>query len=320
VNSAPKDPGNSRRRTAEREIVPIAGRVLLAEDNPVNREVALCMLKDLGCEADVAQNGVEALRAFSHASYDLILMDCQMPEMDGYTATKRIREREKTRGKGLDSERERAAIVPRIPIVALTAHAMEGDREECLAAGMDDYLSKPFNQGQLHTVLKRWLLSKPAPDLAGSAQPGGSDAETPHRCVEPLDREALDLLKSISGNGQPGLFAKVIRIYMQSSQKLMESLRKAISLGDASAMEYAAHSLKSASANLGGTALAKLCKKLEGLGRAGNAAAGASFGPALEIEYERVREALAEELEKTADLQSPAAPISKPEELAAYGK
>jgi HPt (histidine-containing phosphotransfer) domain-containing protein len=178
---------------------------------------------------------------------------------------------------------------------------------------MDDYLSKPFNQVQLHTVLKRRLQSKPAPDTPGCAQPGVSDAEAPHRSREPLDREALDILRSISGNGQPGLFAKVIRIYTQSSQKLMESLLQAISLGDASAMENAAHSLKSASANVGGTALVKLCKELESMGRAGNAAAGASLRPALEIEYERVLEALAEEREKSAGLQGPAVLISKPE-------
>lgn len=117
-------------------------RVLLAEDNPANIEVASALLEDLGCWVYVARNGLEALRALDLHSYDLILMDCQMPSISGYEATRRIRQRN-------DDCRT-------IPIVALTAHALAGDRDQCLAAGMNDYLSKPIDRGQLREALEKW--------------------------------------------------------------------------------------------------------------------------------------------------------------------
>lgn len=133
-----------------------AAHVLLAEDNPVNQGVAEGMLRRLGCEIDCVANGQEAVDALTHAAYDLVLMDCQMPVMDGFTATQRIRE--------LEAE----GRLERLPIIALTAHAMQGDREACLSHGMDDYLSKPFNLNQLYEVLTRWLperLDLSAPNL-----------------------------------------------------------------------------------------------------------------------------------------------------------
>jgi signal transduction histidine kinase/CheY-like chemotaxis protein len=126
--------------------------VLLAEDNIVNQAVSRCILETLGCTVEVAENGARVLDVLAHDRYDLILMDCQMPEMDGYEATRRIRENE---ARGVAGEGDGSAR--RTPIVALTAHAMEGDREQCLACGMDDYLSKPFNSEQLRAVLNQWL-------------------------------------------------------------------------------------------------------------------------------------------------------------------
>jgi signal transduction histidine kinase/DNA-binding response OmpR family regulator len=130
----------------------IEARILLVEDNPVNQEVALSMLVNLGCKADLAVNGLEALEAFSSNSYDLILMDCQMPELDGYAATRIIREREATQ-----SATSGKRPPDHIPIISLTAYAMDGDRGESLACGMDDHLSKPFSSKQLRAVLERWL-------------------------------------------------------------------------------------------------------------------------------------------------------------------
>ena len=115
--------------------------ILLAEDNPVNQEVALSMLELLDCRVDVAATGREAVEAVGRVQYDLILMDCQMPDLDGFEATQTIR----------------ASTQRTIPIIALTANALQGDRERCLEAGMDDYLSKPFNQARLQDVLRRWL-------------------------------------------------------------------------------------------------------------------------------------------------------------------
>jgi CheY-like chemotaxis protein len=119
--------------------------VLVAEDNLINQKVAVRMLQRLGCEAEVAVNGREAVAALESVSFDLILMDCQMPEMDGYQATTEIRRRESGPG--------------RLPIIALTAHAVQGSREKCLEAGMDDYLSKPINPRALSQMLRRWGLS-----------------------------------------------------------------------------------------------------------------------------------------------------------------
>src|SRR5208337_1388420 len=125
------------------------GTVLLAEDNEINQKVAKTMLLTLGLDVDVVANGREAINALDLKSYDLILMDCQMPEVDGYEASRMIRSKEAALATGADK--------PHIPIIALTAHAMEGDRELCLAAGMDDYLSKPFNSKGLSELIERWL-------------------------------------------------------------------------------------------------------------------------------------------------------------------
>ncbi len=128
--------------------------VLLVEDNPVNQEVAVAMLEYCGCTVDMAKNGREAIGAFSQKRYDMILMDCQMPEMDGYEATAVIRDMERKNGEH--------GLLCHTPIVALTAHAMEGDREQCLRAGMDDYLAKPFNVAKLQSILDKWIAATPA--------------------------------------------------------------------------------------------------------------------------------------------------------------
>ena len=144
--------------------LPSDARILIAEDNPVNQEVALAMLDELGLRADVAWDGQSAVQAVSEARFDVVFMDCQMPEMDGFAATRAIREVEAHGEEG----------VPRLPIVAVTANAVAGDRERCLAAGMDDYLSKPFTQAQLEDVLRRWLCS--GQDAVGATPLGRYDA------------------------------------------------------------------------------------------------------------------------------------------------
>jgi CheY-like chemotaxis protein len=136
-------------------VAPVDVRVLLAEDNLINQKVALTMLRRFGIQADVAATGGEALDALVGVSYDLVLMDCQMPEMDGFEATRRIRERERgTR---------------RLPVVAMTANAMVGDRERCLEAGMDDHIPKPVRVADLHRALARWLPAGSVPPVADPA-------------------------------------------------------------------------------------------------------------------------------------------------------
>jgi CheY-like chemotaxis protein len=139
--------------------------ILLAEDCPVNQEVAAGMLEALGCRATVVGDGEQALQAISEQSFDLVLMDCQMPGLDGYQATRRIRDREMACATGRSGRAGQA-----LPIVALTAHAMVGAREECLQAGMDDYLTKPFDLERLRCVLERWLIRSPKVEQTASRE------------------------------------------------------------------------------------------------------------------------------------------------------
>jgi len=152
-SSSPPDPART-----------VPGRILLAEDNPVNQEVAVAMLELLGHRVEVASDGHEALEALERTSFDLVLMDCQMPGPDGFEATARLRENEA----GADAAE--ASGSRRVPVVAITASAMQGDRERCLAAGMDDYLSKPFTLPQLGSVLAKWLPEAPASTEDGQAE------------------------------------------------------------------------------------------------------------------------------------------------------
>jgi CheY-like chemotaxis protein len=162
----------------------------------------------------VAGNGEAALKAFSEKPYDLILMDCQMPGMDGYEATARIRKLEA-------SEPGRNAT----PIVALTAHALQGDREKCIAAGMDDYLTKPFNLEQLSAALHRWLRPRGEPAGNGQRPEAGS---SPAAAPPSLDRKSLETLRSLQHTGRPDLLERVIRIYLEDSLRLLEELREAV--------------------------------------------------------------------------------------------
>ncbi len=148
-------------------------RILLVEDNPINQEVVHCMLENLGCRTKLADSGQMALRLVSRRPFDLVLMDCQMPGMDGYEATRAIRRREKS---GQIAANPAAGPRPRIPIVAMTANAMKGDRERCLAAGMDDYLSKPFQPDRLFRCLAQWL---PGRDLGGGGRRNAEATEPP---------------------------------------------------------------------------------------------------------------------------------------------
>ena len=150
-------------------------RILVAEDNLTNQEVAVAMLKKLGYRADLVGNGVEALQALREADYDVVLMDCEMPEMDGYEATRRIR------------ERRTGTRNPHIPIIALTADAMSGDRDKCLQAGMSDYLAKPVEPRQLADVLEKWLIP-----------PAGSEARPPAGSVARQNRWRFSTQKNCS--------------------------------------------------------------------------------------------------------------------------
>ncbi len=229
---------------------PLEAEVLLAEDNPVNQEVALNMLENIGCRVRVVDNGRLALDAFGEGGFEIILMDCQMPEMDGFEATAAIRRQER------DNNLERT------PIVALTANALEGDRERCLAADMDDYVSKPIKQNQLYEALTRWI------DASREGEVIEEDAtETSGKRASRLDAKALDNIRALQRPGKPDILNKVIGLYLSKSPSLIDAIRHAIEHGDAPAVQMAAHSLKSSSANLGAMELAAHCKELEEKGR-----------------------------------------------------
>ncbi|MCP3963245.1 MAG: response regulator [bacterium] len=264
-----------------------AARILLVEDNPVNQEVIECMVQNLGSSVEIASNGPEALDQVKRRSFDLILMDCQMPIMDGYETTRQIRELESSGQLSGDGQRQH-----RIPIVAITAFAMKGDRELCLEAGMDDYLSKPFRSAQLSECLNRWLSQ-----AAGTASPAPSTRAVPAGSRSGvLDAETLTELRELEAGGENGFFVRILNDYLSSSRQLLESLRRAVSQGDIEGMRDAAHSLKSVSGQVGALKLSDLCDRLVLMARKGSTDQADELFAAIEPEFSRVNVALEAEL------------------------
>ena len=193
--------------------------ILVVEDNAVNQEVTKEMLGIMGCHAEVAKDGGEAVAAVREKAYDLVLMDCQMPGMDGFEATAVIRRNE-----------QRDRVKTHLPIVALTADAVEGDRERCLAAGMDDYLAKPFNQDDLRSILEKWLRARPGakqgtpasaatggvPETAKTADGPLSSSSSAVAGESPIDFRALASIAALQRPGSPPILPKVITLYFQS--------------------------------------------------------------------------------------------------------
>jgi CheY-like chemotaxis protein len=283
--------------------------VLLAEDNPVNVEVATAMLDSLGLDVSCARNGDEALQAVRAGQYDVVLMDCQMPVMDGFAATSEIRRHEKDNGRGRT-----------LPIIAITANALQGDRESCLAAGMDDYLSKPFTQQQLAAVLGRWIglprAGAPAPqeepgtDAARAIVPLASKVHhddqrrVPAPDVrEPIQRDvinlhALDNIRALSSDRGAALVHRVISAYVDDTPQHLRTLRQAIAGLDTGNLRKVAHSLKSSSANVGAETLAQMCKEMEHLGRNDSTEGASGILTDMEQEFQAVRHSLSVILEK----------------------
>jgi CheY-like chemotaxis protein/HPt (histidine-containing phosphotransfer) domain-containing protein len=258
--------------------------VLLVEDHPINQEVGKAMLEQLGCSVEVAGDGRVAVDMYSSRTYDLLLMDCQMPEMDGYEATRAIRKKDAVRGNG----------ARRTPIVALTAHALDGDREMSLQAGMDDHLSKPFSLGQLSEVLAKYLPFQSAPPDAAerSMHNGSKDKETlqpderaGYRGVSSIDRTVLDRIRAIEAQGSTGLLKTVIAYYVDESPRIILSLRQAVAENDPESMQELAHSFKSASANVGAMIIAELCREMELEGRSGVVQRGPELLAQIEREF-----------------------------------
>ena len=288
------NPGNS-----DAQPTTLVARILLAEDNVVNQEVAMYMLRDFGCSVDIAGNGKKALQALAHNTYDLVLMDCMMPEMDGYEATAEIR------------RRQNAGQLPFFPIIALTANAVEGDREKCLIAGMDDYLAKPFKAEALMRVIKSWVRTSAivfaAPEATKTTQLAIDNAgqETSHNVLpsgsnELLQRifnrylnnadevmqsivtETVDILGSpattnetvinhtvlenicsLDPNGGDELLKRIISLYISNATDLLQSLEQAWEVGELDTIHSVSHTLKSSSNQVGAHILADLCREVE---------------------------------------------------------
>jgi two-component system, sensor histidine kinase len=233
----------------------VGPRILVVEDNAVNREVAAGMLENLGYQSELAMNGLLALEAIAESTYAAVLMDCQMPVMDGLTATQEIRRRE-------------AASGGRVPIIALTANAMEANRERCLAAGMDDFLPKPFTQVQLTQVLGRWapLAQAPRPERAAPAE-----TAPPAAAAAPvIDTEVL---RNINALGRPALLGSLVDLYLEHSPPLLATIEAAVQGGEPRGLVEAVHTLKSSTANLGGARLTELLRECEQLAQEHRAAA-----------------------------------------------
>jgi CheY-like chemotaxis protein/HPt (histidine-containing phosphotransfer) domain-containing protein len=249
-------------------------RILLAEDNPTNQKLALRLLERLGYQANVAENGKDVLHTLRQQSYDVVFMDVQMPEMDGLEATRHILE------EWSDKERPR--------IVAITANAMAGDREMCLEAGMDDYISKPIQVEALVEALKRSQVAQ-TEEAEGSEE--GLHHSSPITQHAPLlDPAAIDkLIKMVD---DPDFLVELIESFLSNMPRLLANLHQALEQGDTSGMRTAAHTLKANSRDFGAKDLFELCQELEMKAKAGTLDGAAELIARIEPASERVKEAL----------------------------
>lgn len=253
------------------EAAALAGlRVLVVDDNRLNQEVAGTILRRLGCRVVVAGGGAEGVAAATAGTHDIVLMDCQMPEVDGYEATRRIRAWEAAQAAS-------GRALRRCPIIALTANAMSGSREMCMAAGMDDFVTKPFNRATLQAAIERWLHPQSPPPVA----PVGANA--PIAAADAgFDATALEQLREAGGDS---LVERVATVFAETTPARLAEMRSAVAACDGAALAAIAHDLKSGSAHLGLMAFSALVSSLEMQGRANDLQAASRRMEELEAEY-----------------------------------
>lgn len=254
----------------------LSGHVLLAEDNQVNRKVAQRILNILGLSVEVAENGKQALDLLDHMTFDVVLMDCQMPKVDGYTATRMRR--------ALEIKHK----LKRIPIIAMIASAMTSDAERCMKIGMDDYLWKPLNRELLENTLRKWLPAgaqsrgRAAAAVTGTFSPQGLTAPPFPKGVA-LDREIVDDLREVMGEE----FVELVTIYLEDAPKNLTMLLDAADRGDVRAMVSPAHTLKATSADVGAIVLADIARRIEHGARAGDLSDPQGISRSARIEFQR---------------------------------
>ena len=278
-------------------------RILLVEDNVINQKVVISILGKLGYNADAVANGKEAVNALEIIPYDIVFMDCQMPEMDGYEATREIRKIEDRRQKTEDRNQEkqittsnekpatgnkqraasyrssianRQSSIKKVPVIAITAHTMKGDREKCLEAGMDDYLSKPVKPQELSDMLEKWLEEKDS----------FQQKETTTRDIGPVKDvfDRVGLLDRLMGDED--LADEILGEFLKDASHRIAALKDALNKGDLPAVQRQAHTLKGASANVGALALQEIANQIEVAGEAGNMVKAISLVSMLDEQFE----------------------------------
>ncbi|MBK1719509.1 hybrid sensor histidine kinase/response regulator [Thiocystis violacea] len=274
------DPEPIGRATGSGPLVPdgprLKGRVLVAEDNPVNQQLALGMLESLGCEVILVDDGLAAYDRVVTERFDLVLMDCHMPGLDGFDAARLIREWEPDRR--------------RLPIVALTADVQKETQARCLALGMDGFLLKPFNRRQLAGVVARFLPQGEPP-----ARSAGRSAGAPATDGSLLDASALEQIRSLQQPGERDLLTYIIDLFLSDTPVTLRQLRQSLGRGDPRAVQEAAHRLKSGAANLGATDFSVACRDLERLAAEGRVPDSETCILRLEADFESLAEALRRE-------------------------
>jgi signal transduction histidine kinase/ligand-binding sensor domain-containing protein/CheY-like chemotaxis protein len=294
--------GDDTVRTARlSELAPLNGRVLVVEDQSLNREVAEGMLAALGLRCDTAANGREALEKLARDRFDAVLMDCEMPVMDGFSATRALR--------------ERSTGAARLPVIALTADATPEGRASCLAAGMDDHLAKPFTREALHAMLTRWLPASegvrgvstgraPAHGAALDTRAAAADdtraAADAAAAASVLDRATIKALRALPARGARDMLSHIAESYLTDSQRLVAAIEQALAAGQAAELARAAHAWRSCNGHVGALELMRLCRELETCGRAGELAAAPQLLSQARVLYARVSEELQREIRRSA--------------------
>jgi CheY-like chemotaxis protein len=251
-------------------------RILVAEDNLVNQKVALRLLERMGYRADVVANGLEVLQSLRRQTYDLILMDVQMPEMDGLAASRAIR--------------DEWPADKRLRIVAMTANVMPEDRQECLAAGMDSFIAKPIRVKELVAALECTHPLAESVSTGAPSAPGGSatDIGSPSSVLDPA---ALERLRDMAG-GDAGFLNEMFATFLADAPGMLADMRQSLEKRDVATLRRMAHSLKSNSADFGAKALSDLCREVEMMGKAGTLDGADEKIALIEAEWMRVRTAL----------------------------
>jgi CheY-like chemotaxis protein/HPt (histidine-containing phosphotransfer) domain-containing protein len=266
-------------------------RILLAEDNITNQQVAIGILKKLGLRADAVANGAEVINALKTISYDLILMDVQMPVMDGLEATRRIREMEKARAEQAAQQPDGSPAVHGIPIIAMTAHAMQGDREKCLAAGMNDYVTKPISPQVLAERLYEWL---PASSGEADREPPGVPA-APKQAASPEtsapETPIWDRPQMLDRLMKDEELAQIVQEgFIEDIPQQILAMKKFLAAGDSLSVERQAHTIKGASANIGAERLRSVAFEMEKAAKARDMTAAGAMMQELESQFGLLRE------------------------------